>query len=118
MNSASVFTGSALLITSTLGVPPIMPIGVKSLIASYGALHQRVAVGRGARRGDAGDDAAAAALVLDDEVLAERLAPALADDARDHVVAAAGRDRDDVADRLARERLRARLPGQAEQGRC
>ena len=38
MNSASVFTGSALLTTSTLGVPPIMPIGVKSLIASYGTL--------------------------------------------------------------------------------
>jgi hypothetical protein len=34
MNSASVFTGSALLTTRTFGVAPIMPIGVKSLIAS------------------------------------------------------------------------------------
>ena len=83
------------------------------------ALHQRVAVGYGARGGDAGDDAAAAALVLDDEVLAERLAPALGDDARDHVVAAAGGDRDDVADRLARKRLRARCRGkQSRAGAC
>jgi hypothetical protein len=34
MNSASVFTGTPALTTSTFGVPPIMPIGVKSLIAS------------------------------------------------------------------------------------
>ena len=38
MNSLTLLTGSEALTTNTFGVPPIMPIGVKSLIASYGSL--------------------------------------------------------------------------------
>jgi hypothetical protein len=38
MNSLMFLTGSAALTTSTLGVPPIMPMDVKSLMASYGTL--------------------------------------------------------------------------------
>ena len=34
MNSLTFFAGTLALIASTLGVAPIMPIGVKSLIAS------------------------------------------------------------------------------------
>ena len=104
MNCASVFTGSDGGTTSTFGVPPTIAIGVKSLTASYGSLrtaglvpcvptyadHQRVAVGRRARRGLRPDDAAAAALVLDHDRLAERLREALADLPRDEVDAAAG----------------------------
>ena len=63
---------------------------------------QRVAVGRGlgdlARR----DGAAGAAAVLDHDGLAEARAHPLGDDARDHVVAAAGRVGHDQRDRVGR----------------
>ena len=64
--------------------------------------HQRVAVGRGARGGERCDDAAAAALVLDDDRLAEHLAQPLGDGARDEIDAAARLHRRDDLDRLAR----------------
>jgi hypothetical protein len=74
------------------------------------ALHQRVAVGRRARGALRGDDAAAPALVVDHDGLVEQPAPALAHRAPDHVAAAAGGHRHDVADRLARK---APAPGRA-----
>ena len=82
------------------------------------ALQQRVAVGRRVGGGLAGDHAAAAALVLDDEVLPEGAAPTLADDAGDHVVAAARGDRDDVADRPGGIGLGPRQPRQGQGRRC
>ena len=63
-------------------------------------LHQRAAVGHGARRGLAGDGAAAAADVVDHEGLVQHPAPALGDRAAHHVAAAAGGHRHDVADRF------------------
>ena len=51
---------------------------------------QRVAVGRGARDLAGRDRAAGAAAVLDHDLLAERRAHGIGDDARHHVVAAAG----------------------------
>ena len=74
------------------------------------AHHQRVAVGRGARRGLRADDAAAAALVLDDDRLAQRLGEALADLRADEVDAAAGLHRRDDLDRLGGIGLRKPLP--------
>ncbi len=70
------------------------------------AEHQRVAVGRGLRHRARGDRAAGAGAVLDDDVLAERLAHLLGDDARHHVVAAAGGVRHHQRDRPGRIILR------------
>jgi hypothetical protein len=78
------------------------------------ALHQRIAVRCGPRGRLAGDHPAATALVLDHELLPDQPAPSLGDDARDHVVAAAGRNRNDVADRLGGIGLGARRPGQQQ----
>ncbi len=77
------------------------------------ALHQRVAVGRGAGHGLAGDDATTAALVLHHERLAQHRAPALRHHAGDHVVTAAGGHGDDVADGLRGVTLGAREAGKA-----
>src|SRR4029434_6229272 len=74
-------------------------------------LHQRVAIRRRARDRLARDHAAATTLVLDDKSLADHGAPSLRDNARDHVVAATGRDGNDVADRSGRVSLRARRGG-------
>ena len=63
------------------------------------AEHERVAVGRGLRDRARRDRAAGAAAVLDHDLLAERLAHLLGDDARHHVVAAAGRVGHDQRDR-------------------
>ena len=60
---------------------------------------ERVAVGRGFRDLARRDRAARPALVLDHDLLAERLAHLLGDDARHHVVAAAGRIRHHQRDR-------------------
>jgi hypothetical protein len=57
-------------------------------------------------------------LVVDGEALAERAAPALGDDAGDHVVAAAGGHRHDVADRPGGISLREREAGQCDGGGC
>ena len=63
---------------------------------------KRVAVG-GRLCGEIGaDDAAGAAAVIDKDLLAQSLAELIGDDAADHVVAAARRERDDHADRAAR----------------
>ena len=81
---------------------------------------ERVAVGRGLRDLARRDRAARAALVLDHDLLAERLAHLLGDDARHHVVAAAGRIRDDQRDRPRRIVLRGGArrceQGEAESG--
>ncbi len=71
---------------------------------------QRVAVGR--RLGDAlrPGHAAGAADILDDELLAEDLADARAEDARDGVDRPAGRIRHDKVDRACRPALRVRRP--------
>ena len=68
--------------------------------------HQRVAVGLGLRDLARRDGAAGAAAVLDDDLLAERLAHLVGDDARDGVVAAAGRIGHDQRDRAGRIVLR------------
>ena len=75
---------------------------------------ERVAVGRGLRDLARRDRAAGAALVLDHDLLAERLAHLLGDDARHHVVAAAGGVRNDQGDRPRRIVLRRRA-GRREQ---
>ena len=59
----------------------------------------RVAVRRGVRRQLGADHAAGAGAVVDDHLLAELVAHLLRDDAADHVVAAAGRERNDQPDR-------------------
>ena len=78
-------------------------------VRADGAAHDRVAVGRGL--GDLGgtEPAARARLVLDDHGLAERDAQLLGDGAAHDVRAAACGERNDVADRLRRPRLRRRL---------
>src|SRR5207245_6490911 len=69
---------------------------------------QRVSVGRGSRNGLCADDAARAALVVDDDLLAEPLGKLEGDHSPDHVVAAAGRKGNDHANRLAGVSLRLR----------
>ena len=64
--------------------------------------HDGVAVGLGARHFLDGDDAGGAGLVLDQDVLAERLAQMLGVVPRHHVGQAAGRVGDQDADRLVR----------------
>jgi hypothetical protein len=72
---------------------------------------QRVSIGSGARDlGDA-DRAAGAADILNDHLLAQRLAHALAEDARQGVGGAAGRERHDHGDRLVRIGLSHRRKG-------
>src|SRR5438045_1186916 len=68
--------------------------------------HQRVAVGVRARDRRSADRAAAAATVLDDQRLSELPAERLEHDAGDNVDRAAGRKRDDHADRLGGPALR------------
>ena len=63
---------------------------------------KRVAVGLGLRHLARRDGAAGAAAVLDHDGLAEARAHPLGDDARDHVVAAAGRVGHDQRDRVGR----------------
>ena len=75
---------------------------------------ERVAVGRGLRDLARRDRAARAALVLDHDLLAERPAHLLGDDARHHVVAAAGGVGNDQGDRPRRIVLRRRA-GRREQ---
>ena len=76
--------------------------GRAGAVRGHVALHQRVAVGRGAGRGLGRDHAAAAALVVHDEALLEQGAPALGHRAAHHVAAAAGSHRHDVADGFGR----------------
>ena len=64
--------------------------------------HQRVAVGRGARDRERADDAAAAALVLDDDRLPERAPEPVGDRAGDEIDAAARLHRRDDLDRPVR----------------
>ena len=73
---------------------------------------QHVAVGRGLDHLERADRAAAAGLVLHQHLLAQFLAQAGRDDARDDVGGAARREGHDQADRLAREGL-----GQGQRGR-
>ena len=63
---------------------------------------KRISVGRRFCRKVGADDTAGAAAVIDEDLLAQSLAELIGDDAPDHVVAAAGRERDDHADRAAR----------------
>src|SRR3984957_2770272 len=63
---------------------------------------ERVAVGRGARDGCGADVAGGAGAVLDQDRLAERLIEMSADDARQDVGRAAGRERDDEGERAIR----------------
>ena len=60
---------------------------------------ERVAVGRGLGGEIGADHAAGAGAIVDEDLLAEVLAELVGDDAADDVVAAAGRERDDQADR-------------------
>ena len=74
---------------------------------------RRCGRGRLLRRIFGTDDAAGAALVLDDDRLAERFGKPRLDGPRDEVEIAAGRERDDDADRLRRIVLRLRERAQA-----
>ena len=76
---------------------------------------QRVPVGRRVRRDFRADDAAGAAAVVDDDLLAQVLAQVRGDHAPDHVVAAAGRERNDEPHRLHRIVLRRRRGREREQ---
>ena len=79
----------------------------------------RVAVGRRAERRRHADIAAGAGPVLDDELLPQVIRQVLADDARDDVVGAARRERDDPAHRPRRIGLRARdAGGDRQRGRA
>ena len=69
---------------------------------------QRVAVGRGLGRHVGADAAAGARPVLDNDLLAQRLAELLGGHARQDVGRLAGRGRDDDAQRLGRPSLWAR----------
>ena len=71
-------------------------------VCAHVADHQRVAVGRGARGCLRADDAAAAALVLDDDGLAKRLLQAFANRPGDEIDAPARLHRRDDLDRLRR----------------
>jgi len=76
---------------------------------------KRVAVGCRLGGEVGADDAAGAAAVIDEDLLAEPFAELVGDDAADHVVAAAGRERDDHADRAARIIVRGGRPGESRQ---
>src|SRR5258708_3896810 len=71
-----------------------------ALTAPAGAHEQRVAVGGGLGDIFGGDDALRTGLVLDDDRLAQSFGHLGRDHAHDDVVAAAGREADDDADRL------------------
>src|SRR3954468_8818491 len=62
------------------------------------------------------DDAAATRPVIDDDLLAERFAEAVPDDARSAVISAAGRQRNDQPQRMIRKILRERARN--NQQRC
>jgi hypothetical protein len=61
---------------------------------------QRVAVRRGGCRGLGADHAAGAAAVVDEHLVAELLGELVGDQPPDHVIAAAGRERNDQPHRL------------------
>ena len=73
-------------------------------MAADAAEEQRVAVGRRARRGLRADDAARARPVVDDHRLPELRGESLPDQPRDGVVAAAGGERHDQAQRFVGKR--------------
>src|SRR4029079_5757228 len=76
-----------------------------------------VAVGIGLRERAGADSAAGAGAVVDDDLLAERLAELVADGADDDGGAAAGREGNDERDRPGRIVLRRRWHGFGEHGR-
>ena len=63
---------------------------------------ERIAVGGGLGREIGAEHAAGTGPVVDEDLLAEFLAELIGDDAADHVVAAAGRERNDQPDRPVR----------------
>ena len=77
---------------------------------------QRVAVGKRVCRRFGADHAAGAAAVVDHHLLAEPIAQLLRDHAPDHVVAAAGRERNDEPHRLARIVLGHHRRGERQRG--
>jgi hypothetical protein len=110
ISSCTLCTGNEGFTSTMSGLVAISPTGAKVLARvvtcfwikrgidgerAGTAEPERVAVGR--RLGDLAraDRAAGAAMVLDHDLLAERLAHELGDAARQHVVAAAGRVRND-----------------------
>ena len=76
---------------------------------------QRVAVLRRCDASSVPMTPPAPAAVVDDDLLAEPLAEVLRDQPPDHVVAAAGRERNDQPDRLGRILLRGGDRGQRQQ---
>jgi hypothetical protein len=76
--------------------------------------HQRIAVGRGARGRERPHDAAATALIVDDDRLSERLRKLLGDGTGDEVDAATRLHRRDDFDRPARPRTLRMEPARAE----
>src|SRR5262245_1122259 len=75
--------------------------------------HERMAVGRGLRDGACAKRSGCAAAVVDHELLAERAAHVLSQQARHDVVAAAGCERNDDGDWLGRIGLRSGDPSRA-----
>ena len=92
-----------------------LQVGVDG-VRGDGGEKQRVAVGGRARRELGADGAAGAGAVVDDDLLAVGGAELLRDEARQHVVAAAGGKGDDEAHRLRRVGLCRRRAAQAVRG--
>ena len=78
---------------------------------------QRVAVGSGFGREVGADNAAGARAVVDKNLLAKLFAELIGDDPPDHVVTAAGRERNDQPDRPARIIVRGNGSGERDQRR-
>ncbi len=115
-NALKLRTGFVLLTSSTCGTTTTMPIGVSCLSGSKPSLSRcgamtwpelvaisSVAVGRGLGREVGRDRVGGPGLVLDDDRLAQRAAHLLAEQASNHVGAAAGGGADVDADRLVGE---------------
>ena len=128
-SSRSELTGSSFLTIVTFGTLPITRdrhevLGLVGQLLVEAAVdrerpgrrdEQRVPVGFGLRRQIGADVAAGAGLLLDDDRLAPLRLQLVGGDARQDVVDAAGRERHDELDRLARKRaLRGRKLGQRE----
>src|SRR5215831_17536088 len=115
MNSGIVFAGSDGLTTTISAACSILATGVMSraklksivierLVNRAGRAGQQKRVAIRHRMGDktSADVGAGAAAVFDDDLLVETLRHCLCDEPRDNVERAAGRDRNDETDQLAR----------------
>ena len=132
MNSAKVLAGRSFLATSTIGIGAAQADRLEVLLAVVGQRlverdvdrqrahvgeQQRVAVGRRLRGLVDADRAAGAADILDDELLAERLAHRWHEHAGQRVGRTAGRERHDHGDGLGGIGLRHARQAPRQRGR-